>query len=310
MRKYIIKRILIVFPTLLAIIFIVFGIMNMTPGDPATTILGQKASPEAIAQLNHELGMDQPFLIRYVDYVVGLFQGDMGDSYRTGRPVFEEIISRLPTTIKLAAFAIILAVLVGVPLGILAAVKQYSIFDIMGTAAAMLMASIPGFWFGLMAILLFALKLGWLPSNGSDTWLHYILPSITLAIPVAASLLRLTRTTMLETVRQDYIRTARAKGQSERKVTFHHALKNALLPVITVSGLEFGGLLGGVVTIETVFSINGVGMLIIEAIRMKDIPQVTGCAVFLAFFFMMVMLLVDILYAYIDPRIRARYQRG
>lgn len=310
MRKYILKRILIVFPTLLAIIFIVFGIMNLTPGDPATVMLGQKATPEAIAKLNQELGFDQPFIIRYGDYVLSLVEGDMGNSYRTGRPVFDEIISRLPTTIKLAAFAIILAVLIGVPLGILAAVKQYSIFDIMGTAAAMLMASIPGFWFGLMAILLFALKLGWLPSNGNDTSLHYILPAITLAIPVAASLLRLTRTTMLETVRQDYVRTARAKGQIERKVIFRHALKNALLPVITVSGLEFGGLLGGVVTIETVFSINGVGMLIIEAIRMKDIPQVTGCALFLAFFFMMVMLVVDILYAYIDPRIRARYQRG
>jgi len=310
MRKYILKRIFIVFPTLLAIILIVFGIMNMTPGDPATVMLGQKATPEAIAKLNQELGFDRPFIFRYGDYVVSLLEGDMGNSYRTGRPVFDEIISRLPTTIKLASFAIILAVLVGVPLGILAAVKQYSIFDIMGTAAAMLMASIPGFWFGLMAILLFALKLGWLPSNGNDTWLHYILPAVTLAIPVAASLLRLTRTTMLETVRQDYIRTARAKGQTERKVIFHHALKNALLPVVTVSGLEFGGLLGGVVTIETVFSINGVGTLIIEAIRMKDIPQVTGCALFLAFFFMMVMLVVDILYAYIDPRIRARYQRG
>lgn len=310
MRKYILKRIFLLVPTLLAIILIVFGIMNMTPGDPATIMLGQKATPEAIAKLNSELGFDQPFIIRYGGYVVGLVEGDMGNSYRTGRPVFDEIISRLPTTIKLSTLAIILAVLVGVPLGILAAVKQYSIFDIMGTAAAMLMASIPGFWFGLMAILLFALKLGLLPSNGNDTWLHYILPAITLAIPVAASLLRLTRTTMLETVRQDYVRTARAKGQTEKKVIFHHALKNALLPVVTVSGIEFGGLLGGVVTIETVFSINGVGTLIIEAIRMKDIPQVTGCALFLAFFFMIVMLVVDILYAYIDPRIRARYQRG
>jgi peptide/nickel transport system permease protein len=299
-----------VFPTLLVIIFIVFSIMNLTPGDPARVMLGPKATPEAVEKLNQELGIDRPFLIRYTNYVVDLFQGDMGKSYRTGRPVFEEIVSRLPTTIKLATIAIFLAILIGVPLGILAAVKQYSVFDIMGTAVAMLMASFPGFWLGLLAILLFSLKLGLLPSSGNDTWMHYIMPAFTLAIPVAASLLRLTRTTMLETIRQDYIRTARAKGQTEGKVIFQHALKNALLPVITVSGVEFGGLLGGVVTIETVFSVNGVGTLIIEAIRMKDIPQVTGCALFLAFFFMMVMLLVDILYAYIDPRIRARYQRG
>lgn len=310
MRKYILKRVLIVFPTLLAIIFIVFGTMNLTPGDPAQVMLGQKASPEAIAKLNRELGFDRPFIIRYGDYVVKLFRGDMGNSYTTGRSVFDTITSRFPTTVKLAAFAILLSVIIGVPLGILAAVKQYSIFDIMGTSAAMFMASMPGFWFGLMAILLFSLKLGWLPSNGVDTWQGYILPALTLAIPVSASLLRMTRTTMLETIRQDYVRTARAKGQTEKKVIFHHALKNALLPVVTVAGMEFGWLLGGAVVIETVFSINGVGKLIIDAIRMKDVPQVTGCALFLAFFFMMVMLLVDILYAYIDPRIRARYQRG
>ena len=310
MSKYILKRVLILFPTLLAIIFIVFGTMNLTPGDPAQVILGQQATPEAVNKLNQELGFDKPFIVRYGDYVLNLVQGDMGKSYTNGRSVFDTIISRFPTTVKLATFAILLSVIIGVPLGILAAVKQYSVFDIMGTSAAMFMASMPGFWFGLMAILLFSLKLGWLPSNGLDTWQGYILPSLTLAIPVSASLLRMTRTTMLETIRQDYIRTARAKGQTEKKIIFHHALKNALMPVITVAGMEFGWLLGGAVVIETVFSINGVGKLIIDAIRMKDVPQVTGCALFLAFFFMMVMLIVDILYAYIDPRIRARYQRG
>jgi peptide/nickel transport system permease protein len=310
MGRYIAKRLLILIPTLLAIIFVVFSIMSLTPGNPAQVMLGQQATPEAIAKLNRELGFDRPFLIRYGDYVLKLVGGDMGESYTTGRSVFGEIVTRFPTTVKLASFAILLSVMIGVPLGILAAVKQYSLYDIMGTAAAMFMAAMPGFWFGLMAILLFALKLGWLPSNGNDTWIHYILPAFTLAIPVSASLLRLTRTTMLETVRQDYVRTARAKGQAEKKVILHHALKNALLPVITVAGMEFGWLLGGAVVIETVFSINGIGKLIIDAIRMKDVPQVTGCALFLAFFFTMVMLVVDILYAYIDPRIRARYQRG
>lgn len=310
MKRYVIKRVFIVFPTLLAIIFIVFGIMSLTPGTPAQVMLGPRATPEAVEKLNTELGFNRPFFVRYSDYVVKLLKGDMGKSYITGRAVFEEIASRFPTTVKLAAFAIFLSVTMGVPLGILAAVKQYSIFDILGTSAAMFMASMPGFWFGLMAILLFALKLGVMPSHGNETWVHYLLPAITLAIPVSAGILRLTRTTMLETIRQDYVRTARAKGQTERKVIFHHALKNALLPVVTVAGMEFGWLLGGAVVIEAVFSINGVGKLIIDSIRMNDVPQVTGCALFLAFFFMMVMLVVDILYAYIDPRIKARYQKG
>jgi peptide/nickel transport system permease protein len=309
LSTYVARRILLLFPMLFAIIFIVYGIMSLTPGDPAQLILGSRATREAIAQMRTELGFDKPFIVRYGEYVGGALHGDFGKSWRTGRPVFQTIIGRFPTTIKLSTFAVLLAVLVGVPLGMLAAVKQYSLFDIIGTAIAMFMASIPGFWFGLMSILLFALKLRLLPSNGADSWIHYILPAVTLGIPVAASLLRLTRTTMLETIRQDYIRTARAKGQTEMKIIFLHALKNALLPVVTATGMEFGGLLGGVVTIETVFSINGVGMLIIEAIRMKDIPQVTGCAIFLATAFMLLMLLVDILYAWIDPRIKARYQK-
>lgn len=309
MTRYIVRRILLLVPMLVAIIFIVFGIMALTPGDPAQLILGNRASADAIAKLHSDMGFDKPFLVRFGNYVLAAAHGDLGQSWRTGRPVFQMVMGRFPTTIKLATAAIALAILIGVPLGILAAVKQYSIFDVIGTTIAMFMASIPGFWFGLMAILFFALQMGWLPSNGADSWRHYILPAATLAIPVAASLLRLTRTTMLETIRQDYIRTARAKGQLEWKVVFHHALKNALLPVVTATGMEFGGLLGGVVTIETVFSINGVGMLIIDAIRMKDIPQVTGCAIFLAASFMVLMLFVDILYAYIDPRIKARYQR-
>lgn len=308
MIRFVIRRLLLVVPTLLGIIFIVFGIMAITPGDPAKVILGERATPEAVEKLNREMGFDRPFIVRYVNYVLDLVRGDMGNSYRTQRSVSSEILSRFPTTIRLALGAGVLAALIGVPLGILSAVKQYSIFDISGTLIAMFAASIPAFWLSLMAILLFSLKLGWLPSNGSDTFRHYILPSVSLAIPSAASLLRLTRTTMLETIRQDYIRTARSKGQVERKITFRHALKNALLPVVTVVGMEFGFLLGGAVICEQVYSINGLGTLIVNAIRMKDVPQVTGCALFLAFFFMLVMLVVDILYAYIDPRIRARYQ--
>lgn len=308
MLRFVTKRVLAIIPTLLGIVFIVFGIMTLTPGDPAKIILGEKATPEAIEKLNREMGLDKPFLVRYANYVLDLLHGDMGDSYRSGRAVSTEILTRLPTTIRLTIGAIVVAVCLGIPLGILSAVKQYSFFDIAGTMTAMMAASIPAFWLALLFILLFAHKLGWLPSNGNETFRHYILPSLSLAIPTSASLLRLTRTQMLETIRQDYIRTARAKGQIERKITFRHALQNALLPVVTVVGMEFGFLLGGAVICEQVYSINGLGTLIVNAIRMKDIPQVTGSALFLAFFFMLVMLVVDILYAYIDPRIRARYQ--
>ncbi|MDR3119837.1 MAG: ABC transporter permease [Clostridiales bacterium] len=309
MGRYIIRRVLLLVPMLFVIIFIVFGIMSLTPNNPGAVMLGLRGTPEAITALNHELGYDRPVLVRYADYIVHLAQGDMGTSYITGRNVFSEIVQRFPATAKLALLSVLTAAVIGVLLGILAAVRQYGIFDMIGTAAAMFTASMPGFWFALIAILVFSLRLRWLPSNGLDSWKHYILPTLMLALPEAAGIMRLTRTTMLETIRQDYIRTARSKGQTERRVIFRHALKNALLPVVTVIGMDFGWLLGGAVVIEQVFSINGVGKLIIEAIRMKDVPQVTGCAVFMAFFFILVMLVVDILYAYIDPRIKVRYQR-
>lgn len=309
LSRYIVKRVLLLIPTLLAVIFIVLVIMELTPGSPAQAILGVEATPQTVTELNVKLGYDKPLLVRYVNYVGGLLRGDMGNSYRTTRPVAEEIITRFPISIKLAALGILLAVLVGVPIGILAAVRQYSSLDIISTSCAMFFASMPGFWFGLMAIIVFSLKLGWLPSNGTTTWLHYILPVFTLSLPATAAILRLTRTTMLETIRQDYVRTARAKGQIERKVIFRHALKNALLPVVTYCGVEFGLLMGGLVTIETVFSINGLGSLILYSIRSKDIMVVTGCAVILAFAFMLVLLFIDILYAIIDPRIRAKYSR-
>ena len=310
MLQYIARRILILIPMMLAIILIIFGIMELTPGDPARLILGTNATQEAVDSLTKEMGFDRPFIVRYADYVISAFKGDLGSSWRTGRPVFQEVLSRFPTTVKLAAFSILIALIIGLPLGVLSAIKQYSIFDAAGTTMAMILASVPSFWLGMMGILLFSLKLGWLPSHGYDTWVHYLMPAVTLACPEIAVLLRLTRTTMLETIRQDYIRTARAKGQKERVVIFDHALQNALLPVVTITGTDFAGLLGGVVTIETVFSINGVGLLILKAIQMKDVPVVIGCAIFLSFSVIILMLLVDILYAFIDPRIKALYMKA
>jgi peptide/nickel transport system permease protein len=206
--------------------------------------------------------------------------------------------------LRLAIGAILLAVLVGTPIGIISAVRQYSWFDMTGTIVAMFMAAVPQFWLGLMAILIFSVKLGWLPSIGLTTIRHYILPVIALSLPTAASILRLTRSAMLEIIRQDYIRTARAKGAPERTIIIKHAFRNALLPLVTVIGINFGFLLGGAVLIESVFGIPGVGSLTINSIRMKDIPQTTASVLFLAFTYIVMMLIVDVLYAYIDPRIR------
>jgi peptide/nickel transport system permease protein len=308
--KYVVKRILFIIPMLIVVMFIINGIMELTPGEPARLILGTNASQEAVDELTIELGYDKPFVVRFVKYVINAFKGDLGTSWQTNRSVFSEVLARFPTTIKLAIFAMVLAVFIGIPLGVLSAVKQYSIFDAVGTAMAMILASVPSFWTALMLIILFSLKLNLLPSFGTGSFAHYILPAVAMSLPEIAVLLRYTRTTMVEAIRQDYIRTARAKGQSERKIVFGDALPNALLPVVTVTGTEFCGMLGGVVTIETVFSINGIGMLIYTSILKKDIPMVTGSAIFLATAVMLMMLAVDILYAYIDPRIKARYLKS
>ena len=311
MLKYVIKRLLLTIPVLLGVVFIVFSIMALTPGDPATNILGTRATPEAIAQLNHELGYDRPFLARFFDYVAGIVtRFDFGTSYTSGRPVLGEILVRFPATLTVSALAMIVSAAVGISLGVLAAVRQYSALDSIATFTAMFFAAIPGFWFGLMLILLFALHLGWLPPSGIDTWRGYILPTVTLSLSGAAGLLRLTRTQMLETVRQDYTRTARAKGATEGMVIWKHALKNALLPVITTLGMNFGSMLGGAIIAETVFALPGLGQYMLTKILEKDVPAVMSSTLFFAAMFCLIMLAVDILYAFIDPRIKAKYTGG
>ena len=309
MGRFILKRVLLMIPILFGVTIIVFTVMSFTPGDPARLMLGQAAPKEAVEQLREEMGLNDPFVVRYVRYMGDALHGDFGTSYRTGRPVFEEIFVRFPVTLKLALTSIALVILIGIPIGILSAVKQYSFLDVISTVSAMLMASIPGFWLGLMMILLFSLHLGWLPSNGIGSFSHYIMPTIAHALPIAAEVLRMTRSTMLETIRQDYIRTARSKGATEKIVIWRHALKNALLPVITVIGSEFGGLLGGTILIESVFAIPGLGSLVVNSIRTKDVPQVMAATLFIALIFCVVLLLVDIAYAYIDPRVKARYEQ-
>lgn len=310
MWRYVVKRLLLIFPILLGVSFIVYGIISMTPGDPASSILGTSATQDQIDQLNHELGYDQPFFFRYVNYLKDLiFHFDMGESYRSGTSVISEIAKRAPISIRIALNGIICATVLGIPLGILSAVKQYSVLDFSSTVIALILAAVPSFWLGMMLMLVFALYLGVLPSSGIETWRHYILPMFAIGLPYAAYELRFTRSTMLEAIRQDYIRTCRAKGGEERVVIWKHALKNALLPVITVTGNNFGGLLGGAMITETVFSIPGLGTQLVNAIKVKDIPIVMGTTLFLAAFFCLIMVVVDILYALVDPRIKAKYTK-
>lgn len=310
MLRYILKRLLLMIPVLLGISFILFSILNLTPGDPARAMLGDGASEEDVELLREEMGLNEPFFVRYGKYVLGLFQGDFGKSYVSGRLVSDEILTRFPTTIRLAFCGITFAVLLGIPIGIISAVRQYTIIDNVSLIATLILTSMPGFWLGLMLILNFSLKLGWLPSAGSDTWMHMILPTITVSAASLATLIRMTRSTMLETIRQDYIRTAKSKGATEGRVIFKHALRNALIPVVTVVGIQFGTLLGGAVITESVFAINGLGYYIVEAVKMKDAPVVIGAVMLIAFVGGLVNLIVDVLYTYIDPRLKAQFAKG
>jgi len=308
---YILKRLLLMIPILIGVSFLVYFIMSLTPGfdDPARIVLGMDATQDAVDNLNATFGANKPFFIRYFDYVIHAVQGDLGISYRTKLPVAQEIIRRFPVTLKISLISIILSLLIGIPIGILSAVKQYTALDNVSRVTAMLMTAIPSFWLGLMLLLLFSLKLRWLPSSGVATWDGYILPSISLSIITMGLMIRMTRSTMLEVIRQDYIRTARSKGVPEQSVIFKHALKNALIPVITVAGTNFGAQLGGAVIIEAVFAVPGVGQYILNAVNTRDLPGVLGSVILLAITFSMINLLVDIIYSFIDPRIKSIYAK-
>ncbi|WP_321329751.1 nickel ABC transporter permease [uncultured Ilyobacter sp.] len=308
MQKYILKRLLLLIPVLLGVSFLVFSIMSFTPGDPAQLILGESASQTSIIALREEMGLDDPFILQYARFVGNAVTGDFGRSYTSGREVFAEIFSRFPNTLILAVIGMIIAVLIGIPVGIISATKQYSLVDSVSMIGALLGVAMPNFWLGLMLILVFSVGLGILPSGGFTGMSSLILPSITLGTGAAAIITRMTRSSMLEVIRQDYIRTARAKGVAEKKVINHHALKNALIPIITIIGLQFGLLLGGAVLTETVYSWPGVGRLMVEAIRQKDTPTVLAAVVFLAAAFSIVNLMVDLIYAYVDPRMKSQYK--
>ena len=308
MYKYILKRLVLMIPIVLGVSIIIFFLISIVPGDPATIILQGNATAEDVARLNHELGYDLPIIVRYFNYMKGLIlHGDFGKSYVSGLPVLQELLSKAPISAMVAMNAIVFASVIGVPLGVLSAVKQYSLADKIPTFFALVFSSAPAFWIGLMLMQIFSLKLGLLPTGGIETLKSYILPMLTLGTPYAAEQLRFTRSSMLETIRQDYIRTARAKGAKESRVIWKHAMRNALLPVITVSGVNFGALMGGAVVTETLFSLPGIASYIVNGIKQKDVPVVMGGIIFFAIVFAFVMLLVDLIYAFVDPRIKAKY---
>ena len=311
MIKYIFKRLIILIPIIVALTFFVFTILYMTPGDPTQIILGSDYTEEASIQLKQELGLDKPFLIQYVNYLKNLATGDFGISYITRAPVGEQLFSRFPNTFKIVIAAMIFCVAVGMPIGIRSATKPDSLFSKITMIIGLMGVSMPVFWLGLLLILFFSVHLGWLPSSGMDDGLKsLILPAVTVGANYMANTMRTTRSSMLEAVRQDYIRTARAKGVSEHDVIYDHALGNALMPTITVVGLNVGALLGGVVYCETVFSIPGTGRLLVESINKRDVPCVLGCLVIMAICVAVSNLIVDLIYAYIDPRIKAQYSKG
>jgi len=305
---FILKRLLMLIPVLIGVVFIMFTLSYFTPGDPARIILGEAAPADAVAELRLRMGLDDPFIVQFFSYLWNAVQLDFGESYQTQRDVFTELFARFPNTMQLAAMSAALALIVGIPLGIISATRQYTIFDAGANFTGLLAASIPNFWLGMMLIIFFALTLRVLPPSGFTTPLHWILPTVTVGMSSAGTIMRFTRSSMLEVIRQDYIRTAKAKGQRPGKIIFRHALKNALIPVVTVAGLIFGFLLGGAAITETIFAIPGVGLYVIQSISMRDWPVVIGGVLLIAVSFTVVNLLVDILYAFIDPRIRAQYK--
>lgn len=310
MYRYIIKRILFLIPTILGVVFIIFFVMNITPGDPARAMLGSSAPQVDIDKLNHELGYDLPFIQKYFNYIYNMVANqDFGTSYFTKQSVFAEIWPRYIVTIKLALMGVILSSIIGIPLGIYAAVKQYSLWDTIPSILAFLIAAVPSFVLGMVLLFIFSLKLNWLPSYGINSIKNYIMPALSISIPPAAMNLRFTKSSMLESIRQDFVRTARAKGASENIVIWKHALKNALLPVITNIGLNLGMLIAGAVVAEKLFSIPGIGSLIVDRITYKDEPVIIAGTILIAICFTIVMLLVDLIYAYVDPRIKAKYAK-
>ncbi len=312
MLNYVGKRLLAMIPVLFLVSLIAFTIIHLTPGDPAMMMLGEEATPDTIAALRHDLGLDRPLPVQYITWLGRVLQGDLGRSIRQHQPVLDAIVQRLPVTVELTFFAMLISLCIAIPTGIVSATRRNSAADVGSTIVSLLGVSMPNFFLAMLLIFVFALHLRLLPPIGytpitrglAANLRGMILPAITLGTAAAAIVSRLTRSTLLEVLSQDYIRTARAKGLGERAVVYGHALRNALIPVVTIVGLQTGALLGGAVITETIFVLPGVGALVVSSIFQRDFPTVQGAVLFLSLLHMFVNLTVDLLYAYLDPRIR------
>jgi len=312
MFYYIIKRLIAMLPVLALVSLIVFTIIHLTPGDPALIMLGEEATPQALAALRHELGLDQPLPVQYLVWLSHVLRGDLGRSIRTNQPVIEAITQRLPVTLELTTLAMVISIMAAIPAGIISATRRNSASDLISTTLALLGISMPSFFLAILLIFVFSLKVRWLPPMGytplqKGVWENLrgmVLPAVTLGTAAMAIVARLTRSTLLEALQQDYIRTARAKGLREQAVMYSHALRNAMIPITTILGLQIGFLLGGAVITETIFALPGVGRLVVASIFERDFPLVQGVVLVLALMHLVINLIVDLLYAYLDPRIR------
>ncbi|MDR2357320.1 MAG: ABC transporter permease [Oscillospiraceae bacterium] len=309
MTKYITKRLLLMIPILLGISFIVLILIDITPGDPARMVAGHTATQEQYDQVRADLQLDDPLLVRYGRFVWNVLRGDFGTSFFNKRPVWTEMMQRFPYTLLMSGMSLVLAAIVGIVLGVYAATHQYTWKDNAAIIASLFCVSMPAFWFALLLVQLFSVKLGWLPPLGIKDWTGWVLPTVSLALGYAAMIARQMRSSMLEVIRQDYITTARAKGQSERVVRYRHALKNAMIPVVMTIGSIFGMSLGGALIAEVIFSIPGLGDYTLKALTNRDYPAIQGSVLFLSALFSIVILLIDIAFAFIDPRIRSQYAR-
>ena len=304
MAGYLIKRLLTILPTMLGVVTLVFFLVHLIPGDPVAVMLGEHAMAVEKAALRHQLGLDQPLLHQYIMFLKGIFQGNLGNSIFYRLPVSTVIASRLPATIILAAAAMAVALLIALPLGILAGCRQYSAIDNVSMFFSLLGISMPNFWLGPLLIIVFSIKLDWLPVSGMDGMKSLILPAVTLGTALAAILSRMTRSSLLEVISQEYLVAARARGLPGWRVLLKHALKNALLPVVTIVGLQFGALLSGAIVTEKVFSWPGIGSLLIQAVFTRDYPMVQGCILVISFCYIIANVATELFYAFIDPRIR------
>ena len=307
MLRYILKRLLLMIPTILITSFLIYWAMDLAGGDPVLQILPENATVEMQEELRESMGLNDPFLVRYFRYMAGMLTGDMGESYRTGLDVFDTFMTCLPMTLQLGGSALIFACIISIPLGIYTAIHQNSWKDTSGMIFALFGVSMPNFWLGLMLILLFSLKLGWLPSGGSDGLEYLILPAATVGLGLAALITRTTRSAMLDVIRADYMTTARAKGCPNRRVIYYHGLRNAMIPIVTAIGMQFSLVMTGSALAETVFGWPGIGRLVFESIARRDTPTVTGSIILCCVLMALINLAVDIVYAFCDPRIKAQY---